>query len=146
MVKRFCTDRGRVYGNFSGHSGKVTCTTELYINEVDKQLIQAQTGHRSTSSVRCYKRTQEEHIRKVSRILQQQLRRKKLHADEPNVTTGASLLQSPNPMALLRELFDSGYEPSRSVPGTGTSFSASNMTFNLKSFKSEVTHSVNSFN
>ena len=69
LVKRFCAEVG-IFGNFPGHSGKVTCATELYISEVDEQLIQAQTGHRSTSSVRCYKRTQEEHMRKVSRILQ----------------------------------------------------------------------------
>ena len=159
LVKRFCAEAG-FFGNFSGHSGKVTCATELYINEVDEQLIQAQTGHRSTSSVRCYKRTQEDHILKVSRILQPppikksssceydekerdhdddaekeniqpQTTEKKETAAEPNVTTGASLLPSPNPMALFREFFGSGYEPSRSVPGTGTSFSASNMTFNF---------------
>ncbi len=69
LVKKFCSQAGFV-GNFTGHSGKVTCATELFINDVDEQLIQVQTGHRSTASVRCYKRPQDDHFKKISKILQ----------------------------------------------------------------------------
>ena len=69
LVQKFCAEAG-FEGFFSGHSGKVTCATELFGSMVDEQLIQHYTGHRSTDSVRQYKRPREEHFKKVSKILQ----------------------------------------------------------------------------
>ena len=54
-VKRFCTKAGFV-GDYTNHSGKVTCATQLSKHNVDEQLIMAQTGHRSQDAVRMYKR------------------------------------------------------------------------------------------
>ena len=68
LTKAFCLEAG-FNGHFTGHSGKVTCATELFNNNIDEQLIQAQTGHRSTA-VRSYKRPGEEHSNEISRILQ----------------------------------------------------------------------------
>ena len=59
-LKNFCVEAG-IKGNFSGHSGKVTCATQLLENMVDEQLIQMHTGHRSTDGVRVYKRPTEFH-------------------------------------------------------------------------------------
>ena len=68
LIKAICEQAG-FEGYFTGHSGKVTCATELFNNNIDEQLIQVQTGHRSTA-VRAYKRPGEEHSKMVSRILQ----------------------------------------------------------------------------
>ena len=54
-MKDFCTQAG-FKGFGTNHSGKVTCATELFKNNVDEQLIMRQTGHRSTDAVRRYKR------------------------------------------------------------------------------------------
>ena len=48
--------RGGLQGNFTNHSGKRTCATELYDAGVDEQEIMERTGHRSVKSVRAYKR------------------------------------------------------------------------------------------
>ncbi len=68
IVKRFCTDAG-FEGYFTNHSGKVTCATQLFENNVDEQLIKRQTGHRS-DAVRQYKRPSDAHALQVSDILQ----------------------------------------------------------------------------
>ena len=54
LVKTFCEEAG-LQGYFTGHSGKVTCATELFSANIDEQLIQIHTGHRSIEAVRCYK-------------------------------------------------------------------------------------------
>ena len=69
LVKNFCMEGG-LEGYFTGHSGKVTCATALFSENIDEQLIQIQTGHRSTEGVRYYKRPTEDHFKKVSKILQ----------------------------------------------------------------------------
>ena len=69
IVKNFCTEAG-FKGQFSNHSGKVSCATELFRNNIDEQLIMKQTGHRSVDAVRCYKRPTAEHEKHVSSILQ----------------------------------------------------------------------------
>ena len=38
-------------GQYTNHSGKVTCATELFKNNIDEQLIMRQTGHRSEDAV-----------------------------------------------------------------------------------------------
>ena len=54
IVKEFCTQAG-FSGYYNNHSGKVTCATTLFKHNVDEQLIQRQTGHRSNAA-RCCKR------------------------------------------------------------------------------------------
>ena len=53
-VKNFCKEAG-FEGQFTNHSGKVTCATELFKHNVDEQLIMRQTGHRTEDAVRRYK-------------------------------------------------------------------------------------------
>ena len=69
IVKNFCNEAG-FSGQYSIHSGKVTCATELFRNNVDEQLIMQQTGHRSQDAVRKYKRPTIEHTKQVSKYLQ----------------------------------------------------------------------------
>jgi hypothetical protein len=68
LMKEICGKAGFV-GNFTNHSGKVTCATRLFQNNVDEQLIMRQTGHRS-NAVRMYKRPGVEHDLQVSNLLQ----------------------------------------------------------------------------
>ena len=67
-MKRFCAQAGFT-GNFTNHSGKVTCATNLFSQNFDEQLIQRQTGHRS-DAVRAYKRPSTSHNIAVSDALQ----------------------------------------------------------------------------
>ena len=59
-VRKFC-DKAGFKGNYTNHSGKVTCATELFNNNIDEQLIMKQTGHRSQDAVRKYKRPSVQH-------------------------------------------------------------------------------------
>ena len=67
-MKTLC-EKGGLVGNFSNHSGKRTCATQLYMAGVEEQEIMARTGHRSERSVRKYKRSSDEIADKVSDIL-----------------------------------------------------------------------------
>ena len=67
LMKEMCTLAG-LKGNFTNHSGKVTCATRLFHNNFDEQLIMRQTGHRS-NAVRAYKRPGIEHDLKISHVL-----------------------------------------------------------------------------
>lgn len=69
IVKNFCEKAG-FQGYFTNHSGKVTCATELFKQNIDEQLIMKQTGHRSQDAVRRYKRPSVQHQLQVSDILQ----------------------------------------------------------------------------
>ena len=51
-------------------SWKSDLSTELFNNNVDKQLIQGQTGHPSNAGVRAYKRPGDKHFKEVSKLLQ----------------------------------------------------------------------------
>ena len=145
LVRRFCTEAG-FSGNFTGHSGKVTCATELFVNNVDEQLIQIQTGHRSTSSVRCYKRPHDEHVQKISKILQPPPCKKGTTAvvaaavddEKENVDQAdwekpcvepfsQAMTPTLNPMALISGFFGGSRVPQATIPA----FSAGNMTFNF---------------
>ena len=53
IVPEFCQQAG-FNGRSTNHSGKVTCATQLFVENVDEQLIKLQTGHRS-DTVRAYK-------------------------------------------------------------------------------------------
>ena len=68
LVKEMCAKAG-LSGNFANHSGKVTCATQLFAENIDEQLMMRQTGHRSTA-VRSYKRPTAKHDDIVSSILQ----------------------------------------------------------------------------
>jgi len=61
IVKKFCEKAG-FDGYYTNHSGKVTCATELFKQNVDEQLIMKQTGHRSQDAVRSYRRPSIEHV------------------------------------------------------------------------------------
>ena len=67
IVKEFCTQAG-FSGYYTNHSGKVTCATILFKHNVDEQLIQRQTGHRS-NAIRCYKCPSVDHDLFVSKVL-----------------------------------------------------------------------------
>ena len=56
-------------GQYSNHSRKVTCATTLFKENLDKQLIKRQIGHRS-DAVREYKRPCSSHDVGVSDALQ----------------------------------------------------------------------------
>ena len=43
LLRNICS-KGGLVGNFTGHSGKVPCTTELFSNMIHEQLIQIQTA------------------------------------------------------------------------------------------------------
>ena len=60
IVKRFC-EAAEFSGNYTSHSGKVTCATALFHSGIDEQLVQRQTGHRS-DAVRRYKRPSKEQV------------------------------------------------------------------------------------
>lgn len=68
MIKVIC-ERAGLKGNFTNHSGKRTCATQLYIAGVDEQEIMLRTGNRSEKSVRKYKQSCPEIQNKVAVIL-----------------------------------------------------------------------------
>ena len=68
IVKRFCKEAG-FEGQYTNHSGKVTCATTLFKENIDEQFIKRQTGHRS-DTVRAYKRPCSSHDVAVSDALQ----------------------------------------------------------------------------
>ena len=61
--------KGGLKGNFTNHSGKRSCATQLYHAGVPEQEIMARTGHRSEKAVRKYKRSSDEMLRQVSGAL-----------------------------------------------------------------------------
>ena len=67
-MKTICA-KGGLNGNFSNHSGKRTCATQLYMSGVGEQEIMKSTGHRSEKAVRKYKRSSDEIDENVSNIL-----------------------------------------------------------------------------
>ena len=81
IVKSFCIKAGFT-GNYTNHSGKVTCATSLFRSGVDEQLIKKQTSHRS-DSVWAYKRTILEQDAMVSNILQPPQHKKPEKENEP---------------------------------------------------------------
>ena len=61
VIKDLCNAVG-IQGYFTNHSLRSTSATCLYENNVDEQIIQEITGHRSLA-VRSYKRTCENNVR-----------------------------------------------------------------------------------
>lgn len=68
FMKIIC-ERGGLKGNYTNHSGKRSCATQLYMAGVDEQEIMARTGHRSEKSVRKYKQSSTEIQQKVASVL-----------------------------------------------------------------------------
>ena len=69
IIRKFC-DKAGFKGTYTNHSGKVTCATELFNNNIDEQLIMKQIGHRSPDALRKYKRPSVQHDIQVSDIMQ----------------------------------------------------------------------------
>jgi len=67
FMKSICEKGG--LGQLSNHSGKRTCATQLYRADVEEQEIMQRTGHRSTTTIRKYKRSNDEISAKVSCVL-----------------------------------------------------------------------------
>ncbi|XP_078330429.1 uncharacterized protein LOC111100766 [Crassostrea virginica] len=63
------TGKAGIVGNFTNHSGKRTCATQLYQAGVDEQEIMSKTGHRSETAVRKYKRSNSVLMENVSKVL-----------------------------------------------------------------------------
>ncbi|XP_062598710.1 zinc finger MYM-type protein 3-like [Saccostrea cucullata] len=68
FMKIICK-KGGLVGNFTNHSGKRTCASQLYSTGMDEQAIMERTGHRSERAVRKYKRSCPEVAENVSKIL-----------------------------------------------------------------------------
>ena len=66
-VKELCKTAG-IPGFYSNHSLRATAATRLYRNNIDEQLIQEITGHRSLA-VRSYKKTSDHQRRIASKCL-----------------------------------------------------------------------------
>ena len=57
-------------GNYTNHSGKRTCVTQLYMAGVDEQeIMHFRTGHRSEKSVQKYKVASSEIQKRVAAVL-----------------------------------------------------------------------------
>ncbi|XP_062568432.1 uncharacterized protein LOC134230612 [Saccostrea cucullata] len=63
------TRKAELKGNFTNHSGKRTCATQLYHAGIDEQEIMSRTGHRSETAVRKYKRSNSALQERVSEVL-----------------------------------------------------------------------------
>lgn len=78
MMKEMCA-AGGLKGNFTNHSGKRTCATQMYLSGIDEQEIMSRTGHRSEKAVRKYKRSSDEIQEKVSSVLDPPAPKKQSH-------------------------------------------------------------------
>ena len=67
VVKDMCESAG-LPGFYTNHSLRSTAATKLYQNDIDEQLIQEVTGHRSLA-VRAYKRTSDKQRKMASNCL-----------------------------------------------------------------------------
>ena len=67
FMKDIC-QKGEIVGNFTKHSGKHTCPTQLYRAGIDEQEIMGRTGHHS-HAVRNYESSSDEIQKAVSRAL-----------------------------------------------------------------------------
>lgn len=98
IVKDFCK-RAEFKGNYTNHSGKVTCATELFQSGMDEQLIMRQTGPRS-NAVRLYKRPTAAHDSAVSDILQAPKKLKLMKRQKENIEPEASNEGSHSPSTI----------------------------------------------
>ena len=83
MIGRMCKIAG-IKGYKTNHSLRVSLATRLFQNGVDEQLIMAKTGHRSTDSVRKYKRVGNDQVQMLSQVAQGQVpQSRKTHSRSP---------------------------------------------------------------
>ena len=86
--------------NITGHSGKVTCCTNLYAANFDEQAIMTRSGHRS-NAVRAYKRPSDSLNQDISDCLQPPIPEEAsvsstTSEESPVSTTQATVVFSPN--------------------------------------------------
>ncbi|MCW4264426.1 MAG: tyrosine-type recombinase/integrase [Candidatus Thiodiazotropha endolucinida] len=93
--------KGGLNGNYTNHSGKRTCATQLYNAGIQEQEIMARTGHRSEVAVRKYKRTSEGIQKAVSCVL------------DPNTPPAPKLCKTESPMSKQQQ------ECTSKMPQTG---------------------------
>ena len=79
FMKTICS-LGGLKGNFTNHSGKRTCATQLYTSGIEEQEIMSRTGHRSIVGVRKYKRPSSEMLKSVSAVLDPPMKKVKSEA------------------------------------------------------------------
>ena len=89
-MKTICAKAGLV-GNFTNHSGKRTCATQLYNAGVAEQEIMKRTGHRSEKSVRKYKRSSDEISENVSNVLNPPSNKKIVKSENRDVALGMEI-------------------------------------------------------
>lgn len=115
LIKEMC-DKAGFSGNYTNHSGKVTCTTELFAKNVDEQLIMHQMGHRS-NAVHLYKRPTAEHEQMVSAILQPPpIKIRKLEDEKENTSPTTCMEPVPSAMQPSAPYFPMSSLPVPSVP------------------------------
>jgi hypothetical protein len=68
LMKEITTKTG-FQGNYTNHSGKRTCATQLYIAGITEHEIMARTGHRTETAMRKYKRSSSKIHEEVSQVL-----------------------------------------------------------------------------
>jgi hypothetical protein len=61
--------KGGLQGNYTNHSGKKTCATQLYIGGVPEAEIMTVTGHRSQQGVRKYMRSNVDMKKNICKLL-----------------------------------------------------------------------------
>ena len=69
MIIKVIWAHAELSGNYTNHSGKSTCVTQLYMAGVDEQEIMQRTGHRSMKSVQKYKFASSEIQKRVAAVL-----------------------------------------------------------------------------
>ncbi|CAC5391249.1 unnamed protein product [Mytilus coruscus] len=74
---REITSKAGLQGNFTNHSGKRSCATQLYTAGIPEQEIMSRTGHRTETAVRKYKRSSNEILHEVSDVLNPPMKKEK---------------------------------------------------------------------
>lgn len=112
LMKIICK-RGGLEGNYSNHSGKRTCATQLYMAGVDEQEIMLRTGHRSEKSVRKYKQSNSDIQRKVAAVLDPPQPAKKQKRDVTNAMETDIVcereIDTSKPRAALQDMTNGAY-------------------------------------
>ena len=86
--------KGGLQGNYTNHSGKRTCATQLYIGGVPEAEIMSVTGHRSQQGVRKYMRNNVDMKKNISKILDPPTT---TSMPEPSSESSSTMLESLEP-------------------------------------------------
>ena len=121
MQKMFKNDGIDTEGrNITGHSGKVTCVTQLFTNDVSDKMVRGRTGHTS-GALEYYKRPNTEQKKAVSDILQPPSKR-------PSVEIGVASSSTPIMMDdRIRERFKHLYHLAKSCGSKSIKLDVSTM-------------------